>query len=429
MTSKARAIKTLIGVTLIASLNGCIGSLVGIALVQVTELYNCTDAQSALFFTTYSAAMLLFSMLLNTFMGKLGYKNCIYLGIFVALFGFVALAFSSSVIVLWIVGVCAGVSFILSGAIIQQAVTTIWFSGNTATVVGISAIFPALFGTIFATGFTQLMLSVGFRNATLYFTAASCVIMLLCNMFLVSKEPTKYGLEPFNVGGKQKEKKSRYTPEPVQDLAMPLSKLLKMPAIWLILLCPLLVGFTANTANTIGAFVLNSMELDASTIGNLIALRNGITMLIIPIFGILCDRIAPRMTLTLFVVLAAVSCLAVTFMGGMVGAMIFTLFVPFANINSYFGSMIAPRIVGPKRALELIGYCTAASVVSGLVVSPLAAAVAEATGGSYGVWFLICAALNVLLLLAIQILFSKKTAAHIRDVDAAYVAANPTTAE
>lgn len=428
MEQKSRAYKTLVGAVLIASLNSCIGSLVGVSLIQVTELIGCTDTQSALFFTTYSIAMFLCSLLLNKFVGKLGYKNCMYLGIVVLAAAFVALSFSSSVWMLWIAGVCAGIAFILSGSIMLQVVTTSWFTGNTATVLGITAVVPSLFSMVFATAFTQLMLKIGWRSATLWVTVISCAIMLLCNIFLVSSTPIKYGMEPYHVGGKAKEKKAKRTVEPARDLAMPMSRLMKMPVVWLIFLCPLLIGFTANTANTIGAFILNTKLDDPSTIGLLISLRTGINMLVIPLFGILCDRTGPKVPMILYVVLSMVSCLACAFVGGLAGALLFTICVPFANISSYFGSMVGPSLVGREKAQHLIGYCTAAATVSGIVVSPIATAVASAFGGSYTVWFLICTALSIILLCVIQILFSKKTKDHIQKVDAEYAAPNPVTA-
>ena len=425
MSSKSRAWKSLVGAIIICAVVNCLSQVVVLALGQICVAYESAATEVTIFFTTFALGAFVICLFIGKLIEKFGPKTIITIGIILTAIAYIAVAVSSSIYVLWIAGILAGIALAATGPVILQTIISVWFTGSVGTLIGTGMMVSVLPSVIFAPIFANFCLTNSFRFTLLWTAIGGCTIMLLCNIFLVNKTPDAYGLKPFPITMKAKKEKTATTvPLQTIDLAMPMSRLMKMPIIYLAFLCPIFLNFVLTMISSNATLIYSGMGLTATGAAYCVSLATAAAMLISPIFGVLSDRFTPKVPVIAFTAISFLICASFSLMHGWIGAIIIAVFGVSGSVNQYFGSIVMPALVGPKKGTTMIGWCTAASAIGSMFAAPVCAALAAANGGSYTVSFFLGAVLSAIVILALLVLFSKKTVEKIRKVDEAYIVAD-----
>lgn len=422
MNAKARARNTLIGITLIAIVSSFLVSAIGNALNYVVEYYESDYVAVSMYFMFLNLGMVAGYVLMNTLIKKTGLKKTLFVGVLLAIVSYLVIVYVKSTAVLNVMGVLHGMSYALTSNSIMSLIAMKWYKGDVSTLIGFSVLAISGVNILFPTLFTALLENFGFRNGMLALTIGVAVLMM-AGVAMISDEPEKYGLEPvlYTSSKKKAEKENVSAGIAAQDLAMPMSRLMRNPLIWLVFLCPVLISFVSSYTSTCATYIYKSYGLDNMQIGYLLSIGNAATTLCMPIFGYLVDKTRnPKLMYTIFTLLSAFALVTPLFMGGFFGAMVYAILIRTNGTRLYFVSMVAPALIGNEKSEKLISWVQAACLGFSIPAATIFTSVSEA-GGMTTV-FLLMAGMTFVSVVGCVALLSKGARNAIQKADAAYQA-------
>lgn len=207
-------------------------------------------------------------------------------------------------------------------------------------------------------------------------------IIVVLGLLFVCDAPEKYGMQQIVL--KEKEGKKTRTigaDSKVYETAMPMSKLLRQPLLWVVLVCPFLMQFACTTYYSNQSLVLGSMGLDVMQISYCVSIVSLSQMILVPLFGVLSDVISARKTLIIYCVVAAANMFlfGVTSQMGLIGGMILAFFYNAGMVNLYFGAVVATPLFGVNKSATITGWCNASVSVAAMIAPVFAAGLYGAT--------------------------------------------------
>lgn len=163
---------------------------------------------------------------------------------------------------------------------------------------------------------------------------------------------------------------------------MPISKLLRQPLLWAVLVCPFLMQFACTIYYSNQSLVLGSMGLDVVQISYCVSIVSISQMILVPLFGVLSDVISARKTLIIYCVVGAANMFlfSLTSQMGLIGGMIIAFFYNAGMVNLYFGAVVATPLFGVNKSATITGWCNASVSVAAMIAPVFAAGLYGATG-------------------------------------------------
>lgn len=216
----------------------------------------------------------------------------------------------------------------------------------------------------------------------------------MLGLLFVCDAPEKYGMQQIVL--KEKEGKKTRTigaDSKVYETAMPMSKLLRQPLLWVVLVCPFLMQFACTTYYSNQSLVLGSMGLDVMQISYCVSIVSLSQMILVPLFGVLSDVISARKTLIIYCVVAAANMFlfGVTSQMGLIGGMILA-FYNAGMVNLYFGAVVATPLFGVNKSATITGWYNASVSVAAMIAPVFAAGLYGQRTLSFCRWPLLAAA-------------------------------------
>ena len=210
------------------------------------------------------------------------------------------------------------------------------------------------------------------------------IIVVLGLLSFVRCFPEKYGMQQIVL----KEKEGEKDPDDwggyskVYETAMPISKLLRQPLLWAVLVCPFLMQFACTIYYSDPSLVLGSMGLDVVQISYCVSIVSISQMILVPLFGVLSDVISARKTLIIYCVVGAANMFlfSLTSQMGLIGGMIIAFFYNAGMVNLYFGAVVATPLFGVNKSATITGWCNASVSVAAMIAPVFAAGLYGATG-------------------------------------------------
>jgi MFS family permease len=313
-----------------------------------------------------------------------------------------AISVSNSLVPIYIVAFFNGFGTTWGGIAMAQIIITLWFAKGQGTMMSVCMVVMGLamvvaipiIGSIVATaGYRPVVLAVGI-------IAGAGVIL---SAFLISGAPAKYGLQPLGAAEVSDAGGAAFS---IPSLSW--GKILKNPTFWAIWAIVVLATIAGQGFSSQAAVIFGSLGLDAVDAAFAFSL---FTLMGIPlqfVFGLLCDRIGPKIALYIFGAICAVVLVLSFLWAGWVGAIILACGMAFGGgLAGLYGPNAAPRIFGPREAGDMIGFIIMGSSV-GATIGPISFGLMYDAFGNYVTCLIVMGVLLVLCLLLNFWIYSKK---------------------
>lgn len=245
-----------------------------------------------------------------------------------------------------------------------------------------------------------------------------------CHDAYVCRGPSYYGMEPidFNfVMGKTRKRERLQRVAAPYEFAMPASRLLRIPLVWALLLCPMLMLMAERFFYTNEAAIYASMGFDVAQASIMLSVVYIGSMIVVPLFGFLSDRFGPKRILLTYCLIGAVNMFLFPLwcQTGFVGGAILAFFYNVGTVGLYFGSVVTTPLFGLEKSPVLIGWTQVVTSAGSAISPPLAAAMYEWSGS----YVLPLAVAGLCYLAAFAIAFfclSKKSQDYLEKLDEPY---------
>ena len=291
--------------------------------------------------------------------------------------GFLALSQIDSLLGLYLsFGGLVSLGVALLGPLPNTALVANWFERARGTALGISQIGISLSGMVMAFVTTWLVLEYGWRVAILCFAAVPIGLVAPIVALVIVNRPQDRGLLP---DGDARDAATP-APEPPQDRSS-IRDALRERDLWLI---ALVMGLNFSGSGAV-IQVIHSHTTDLghsdTRAAATLSLMAGMAALGKPLFGTLSDRIAPRSSMAIAIVLQAVGLVAIllseAYPALLAASVIFGL--GFGGLMPLFGLLTAARF-GAARLAQMMGAAGPLMVPFQLAGLPFAAAMFDRTG-------------------------------------------------
>lgn len=373
---KTKAIIGTIGMAIVLAI-----SIVSYSAVVVLQEALCQEmgysaAQFSVFFSMRSVGTLVISFFLGKLITRLGVKPAVLIGSFGPILSFGILAVSGNVVLLYIVGFLAGALATLPGFVAYNIFVSRWFNQGRGTMMSIGTVVMYIVSIVGVP-------IIASANAT-YGVTAACWgvgilftgISLLCGLFLVCRFPEDYGVAPVDIGKAAPKSASNATVQqdaPAQGL--PAASYLKLPVTIVCMLTPAIIAMGTQMVMAYSVGVYQSFGMDYLNASLCLSISSFGGMFISPIFGILCDKIGVRKSITIYGLLGGAACVFIPLtMHGWAAGIAFALLY---NLNCYsnmYAGLVMPGLYGKDTSPTLIGWAETVKGIIGIFAAPLAMA-------------------------------------------------------
>ncbi|RPI86613.1 MAG: MFS transporter [Chloroflexi bacterium] len=381
-TLNTRARNTAIGSILITTLYmGSYGSL-AVYLVPVSQAFHVSVGEATLIFTFGSMASFTSALFLGRMLKKFAVKLLIPLTgiLFTALF--LSIAFSRSIVVVYVGALLYGFASGTGGIAFAQTAITWWFVKDRGKLFSYLSIGTALFGLLLVPLIAQMITIYGVRVVAIYQGFLISGMVILIGLFLLSEHPDTYGLKPI---GYMDEQKGYNDVQSGTNLTV--NQILRIPAFWLIIFSVviMIIVFTGFINNA--SAIYQSKGLDAVAAAFCISIYNAGRIVWSPFYGILVDKFGVRLATIVCGSIGAIILLLATLLSGFTGAVIIASMIGSLSFAGMLGAVSLPRVFGSKEAGNLIGFSNAAGSVGAMIGAPTAGFIFDATNSYTGFLF------------------------------------------
>lgn len=281
----------------------------------------------------------------------------------------VTMGYSTNLMLVYVMAFLFGIGNKFCGAMTHQINVTNWFASGRGTISSMGTLVSGLINAIMATVTGVLSSMFGYQTYSLIAGFVLAGIIVVLGLLFVCDAPEKYGMQQIVL--KEKEGKKTRTigaDSKVYETAMPISKLLRQPLLWAVLVCPFLMQFACTIYYSNQSLVLGSMGLDVVQISYCVSIVSISQMILVPLFGVLSDVISARKTLIIYCVVGAANMFlfSLTSQVGLIGGMIIAFFYNAGMVNLYFGAVVATPLFGVNKSATITGWCNASVSVAAM---------------------------------------------------------------
>ena len=338
---------------------GSLNNFSTLHLIPITERLNITRADFALAYSVKNIMGMVCTFFSGFVIAKLGSRVTAPLGMLMLGAAYVMTANANSLPMLALGCGLLGASYGFCTTAGAVAVVRLWFHRHEGTVLGLVSAASGLGGSLLSIIQTALMETGSYRDslnlcAILAFSMAALLFLLLRN------KPEDIGLLPLGEGERTKKR-----PKKTGFSGLPMEKLWKTPAFYLLMLCVLLYSFSLYlTFNVVRNYFVDCgfSTVLASGLYSAMMLLLTLTKFL---SGMMCDKLGSRRVNIICLVCAVAGLLLLAFVQNLamaiVAMVIYTVALPLLTI------------MGPLVAFDLFGY-NAQTKYTGILVAEVSLA-------------------------------------------------------
>ena len=358
-------------------------SIIIILMASMVAAVGCSAAEGALIFSITAIGSLVASLFIGSLLKVLKTKYVYVIGGILQGALLVTMGYSTNLMLVYVMAFLFGIGNKFCGAMTHQINVTNWFASGRGTISSMGTLVSGLINAIMATVTGVLSSMFGYQTYSLIAGFVLAGIIVVLGLLFVCDAPEKYGMQQIVL--KEKEGKKTRTigaDSKVYETAMPISKLLRQPLLWAVLVCPFLMQFACTIYYSNQSLVLGSMGLDVVQISYCVSIVSISQMILVPLFGVLSDVISARKTLIIYCVVGAANMFlfSLTSQMGLIGGMIIAFFYNAGMVNLYFGAVVATPLFGVNKSATITGWCNASVSVAAMIAPVFAAGLYGATG-------------------------------------------------
>lgn len=391
-------------------------------MIPFSERSGASIGQIALLFTFAGFSTMVISIFLGKLLKVLKVRTLVPIGAVCLSSIYLALAFSNSLIILYIAAVFYGAAVVVTGFGVSQTQVIWWFEPKqigrrlTAITAGL-AIMTFIQSPIVA----KSIIEIGLEKTALLHALISALAIILASRLLLLEKPESYGIKI----GKNTEEESINEKSKVvsKEKVLPMVIVLSTIPFWLITIASMVESLTfTGYANNASPFY-QSFGLDPVQAAFCISIVSGGQAIMAPLFGYFVDKLGLAKSVAIFGMIVSITFLCARFINSYQTAIVFAVFASaFAFI-----SFIAPvgfRIMYPDADVgTLIGFANAASQVGTMAGAPVAGFI-FATTGSYIPFMTLSSLLLVVCIIFVFVATGKRAQKNIDNATVTLVHAN-----
>lgn len=372
---------------LMAVRGGTGNNLPGLHLVPVTEALGITRAQFSLAASASSILMMGSVLLVGAVAKRVDYRYVMTGFMAVGALSYVVMENATSYGMFFLgyllIGLCHG----FCGEAGTTRMVSTWFYKYRGTVLGAVMSATGLGASVTCIFQAAAIERSGYRASFRLVAILMAVCAVLALLFL-RNEPAKIGLRPYGEGEKLSDKKTAQTLFP----GLPMKKLIRRPAFYMMLLGTLFTSVLSNLALPV---VVPHLQDRGLTFGQASKLQSVLMLCLAGakiLTGYLCDTIGAKKTALLCIALDAVALVLLAtstgFVSAAVAVVVFAMALPLITVTV---PLLASALFGYQAQGSYTGIFISMVSASAILANPIANIVYDYSG-TYSTLFLIAAA-------------------------------------
>ena len=222
-------------------------SIIIILMASMVAAVGCSAAEGALIFSITAIGSLVASLFIGSLLKVLKTKYVYVIGGILQGALLVTMGYSTNLMLVYVMAFLFGIGNKFCGAMTHQINVTNWFASGRGTISSMGTLVSGLINAIMATVTGVLSSMFGYQTYSLIAGFVLAGIIVVLGLLFVCDAPEKYGMQQIVL--KEKEGKKTRTigaDSKVYETAMPISKLLRQPLLWAVLVCPFLMQFACT---------------------------------------------------------------------------------------------------------------------------------------------------------------------------------------
>lgn len=372
---------------LMAIRGGTVNNLPGLHIVPVTEALGITRAQFSLATSASSVVMMVSVLMIGSVARRVDYRYVMATFMLAGAISYAVMERANSYGVFFagylLLGLCNG----FCGEAGTTRMVSAWFHKRRGTVLGAVMSATGLGASVTCVFQAAAIEQSGYRASFRLVAILMAVCAALAFLFL-RNEPAKIGLRPYGEGEKTSDKNS------VQPLfpGLPMKKLIRRPAFYMMLLGTLLTSVLSNLALPV---VVPHLQDRGLSFGQASKLQSVLMLCLAGakiLTGYLCDTIGAKKTALLCIALDAVALVLLATSTGFVSAaiavVVFAMALPLITVTV---PLLASALFGYQAQGSYTGIFISMVSASTILANPIANIVYDHSG-TYSTLFLIAAA-------------------------------------
>lgn len=390
-------------------------------LIPICEQTGATLTEASVMFSAAAFASAIAGILAAAIIDKVPMKILMFVGVLLYGSFFAILYFAKSLPLIYVAGALYGCCQVFAGFTTCQPLVTWWHARHTAFKISMLSVSMKIFAMILSPLVVWLLATIGYHGTLLVNGGLLGLVAIICVFFLISNKPSSYGMDPYAEAAASKGEEDKATDNQasatddnaVESEGLDVKDSFKTFPFWAIMVASFLICIPVAGFVTNAAVIYQSCGMDAVAAGNMISLYSFFAIFTVALYGIVSDRLSPRIANLISTGVAAVFLLVFVFCDGMVAAV--SISIAFAVLSAFTG-LIAAVTLGPIYGPKPIGTLVSLGLVAcglGSTAAPPVAASIYATTGSYNdfiiIGIVICIAVFVLIFSAT----SKRAMSHV----------------
>lgn len=385
----------------------------------VTESYGCTVTETSMIYSMSSLGCMIMSLLLTKLMEKSSPKTICIIGSFTSLVYYTGMALTSNIHVLWLLSIILGFGTVMCGIAMDQIMITSWFSRGGGKIASITTWATSLVKMLITPAVALLISRAGMRKAAFILGVTITSINLFNSIVLICNSPQSYGMQRIAFG--KEPKKQEKHGQNGSAISLPVSRLVRMPVMWIAMLGVLLWTIVNTLHNSNASLIYQSMGLDSIQAAYMISIDGLSAGLFGVLYGVLCDSLGPKRGTLMIAGIGAATFLAAPSLSGIGGAILLAIMVGGIECSALYGMMVLPSVFGSKSSATLISWSVFFGSAGSFIAPPLAASLAEFAGGSYHIAQIVGGILYLAVMGIVVLLYSHRTESRLQKENEAYL--------
>lgn len=417
--SKQRAIKTLVGCIIVVGIAYGNLSVLSNYFVVLCERLNASSTEVSLMFSIIMAFSCIMGFVVAAVIEKRSIRSLMLLGVVCYFVFFACLLFAQDIIVVYIGSAFYGTCIVLIGFTVAQTAITYWHVKNLGKKISSLSIAMSVSAMILSPILATMLSTVGFEITVLFHGGLLGIVILVAVIVLVSNKPASYGLEPYGV---EEILGSGAQDQAYQPSGLTAKQAMRTYSFWAIAVGVILLMVFANGFTVMQSPIFQSCGFDLIESSALISVFSGFSVLWVFIYGVITDKIGPRLANIIFTVATIIVLVLFVLIGGKAGGIFLAIT---AGIGTTYSGVLASvtytSLFGSRGIGTLISVSLATSGIGSMVAAPFANMINVLTGTFTG-YLGISAVLLVIVLILFATATSKRSVQKIKAMECANAA-------
>ncbi|WP_041272280.1 MFS transporter [Desulfitobacterium hafniense] len=403
-------------------------SVILLLMKPLVEATGCSFPQATMMFSFMTMGVAFTALFAGKIIASFNPKIILMISSLPALLLFGSMSVTDSIYVFWALSFLFGVSIVFMGPTTNQIFITSWFAKGTGTIITVAHVLTGLVATVMTPILAMFITSHGYKTGALYAGIGITGIGLLMSLLFICKLPSAYGLEPisWNIGKNKEEKVKGNNSDLVwgtpadEPYAIPVKRFFRIPVFYFVMISAFLLTVANGLYYYNSSLIFQSMGLDLVETSYVLSLTHIASMVLAPLFGILCDSIGSKRAILLYSTVGAVLFLSFGLLNGMTGAIILALLCNISQFSLFYSGVVMPKLFGTKNSPVIISWGFTFAAIGSTVSGTIGAYLAVLGGGKYVTTLFVAGIIYVLVIAFTLLFFTKRTKEKMQEIDKDY---------